>query len=34
MRIYITFTCVVRLGSGDPVGAPNLSVSVDSVDSC
>lgn len=34
MQIYISFTCVVRLGSNDPVGAPNLSVSADSMDSC
>ncbi len=34
MQMYITFTCKVRLVSGDGIGAPNISVSADSVDSC
>jgi hypothetical protein len=34
MQIYTNFTYAVRLVSGDAVGAPNLSVSADSVDSC
>jgi hypothetical protein len=31
---YISFTCKVRLVSGDGIGAPKFSVSADSVDSC
>ena len=34
MQMYIGFTCKVRLVSGDTIGAPNRSVSADSVDSC
>ena len=34
MQMYISSTCKVRLVSGDTVGAPNLSVSADSVDLC